>query len=280
MRFAILLPNVRDFSDPKLLVELAVAAEGEGWDGVFIWDELSLSFSEDPWPAADPWIAMAAIAQETERVRFGPMITPLARRRPAKVARETVTLDRLSGGRFILGVGLGDPAETEFEAFGEDPDPRVRAGKLDESLELLSWFWSGERVNHSGANFKVTDTTFLPRPVQEPRIPVWVGGFWPNKPPARRAARWDGMFPASQDWPDGLLSPEDIANAAAYIGQHRDADAGPFDLTAMGTLDGKRPACSPALMREYEAAGLTWWVSQSDDVSQLRRIIGNGPPQL
>lgn len=163
---------------------------------------------------------------------------------------------------------------------GQAPTAKVRAGKLDESLELLSRFWSGEPVNHSDANFKVNDTRFLPKPVQEPRIPIWVGGFWPNKAPAPRAARWDGMFPASPDWPDGFLSPEDISNAAAYIGQHRDADAGPFDLTAMGTLDGKRPSCGPALMREYDDAGLTWWVSQSEDVAELRRIIGNGPPQF
>ncbi len=279
MRFAIFLPNVGEFYDPKLLVELAVAAELEGWDGVFIWDELSWSFDDDPSPVSDPWIAMAAIAQETERVRFGPMVTPLARRRPAKVARETVTLDRLSGGRFVLGVGLGEP-DDQFEDFGEDADPKVRASKLDESLDLLARFWSGEQVNHSGTNFQVKDAVFLPRPVQEPRIPVWVGGFWPNKPPARRAARWDGMFPASPEYPGGFLSPDDMANAAAYVGQHRDPGAGPFDMVSMGTLDGRRPACSPAMMREYRDAGVTWWVSQADEVSELRRLIANGPPQL
>ena len=131
MRFGILLPNVGEFASPRTLVDLAVAAEVAGWDGVFLWDMLSLSFDEEPWPAANQWIAMAAVAQRTERILFGPLVTPLARRRPAKVARETVTLDHLSQGRLILGVGLGG-AEREFDDFGEDSDPKVRASKLDE----------------------------------------------------------------------------------------------------------------------------------------------------
>ena len=142
-----------EFASPRTLVDPAVAAEVAGWDGVFLWDMLSLSFDEEPWPAADRRIAMAAVAQRTERILFGPLVTPLARRRPAKVARETVTLDHLSHGRLILGVGLGG-AEREFDDFGEDSDPKVRASKLDESLDVLVRLWSGAPVTHSGLHYK------------------------------------------------------------------------------------------------------------------------------
>ncbi len=277
MRYGILLPNVGEFASPRTLVDLAVAAEADGWDGVFLWDMLSLSFDEEPWPAADPWIAMAAIAERTEHILFGPLVTPLARRRPAKVARETVTLDHLSHGRFILGVGLGG-AEREFEDFGEDSDPKVRASKLDESLDVVVRLWSGEPVTHSGSNFTVEDCVFLPTPFQKPRIPVWVGGYWPNKAPARRAARWDGMFLINEDWPDGFLQPDEIAAAVSYVGAQRDLGAGAFDVAAMGTLDGRQPGFDTATMRGYEEAGATWWLAQADDVAGVRKLIGTGPP--
>jgi alkanesulfonate monooxygenase SsuD/methylene tetrahydromethanopterin reductase-like flavin-dependent oxidoreductase (luciferase family) len=277
VRFGILLPNVGEFASPRTSVDLAVAAEDAGWDGVFLWDMLSLSFDEEPWPAADPWIAMAAIAQVTERISFGPMVTPLARRRPAKVARETVTLDHLSQGRLILGVGLGG-AGGEFDDYGEDPDPKVRASKLDESLEVLVRLWSGEPVTHSGSHYEIRDRVFLPTPLRSARIPVWVGGYWPNKAPARRAARWDGMFLIDEGWPDGFLRPDEIAAAVSYVGEHRAPDAGAFDVVAMGTLDGRQPRFDAGTMRGYEEAGATWWLAQADDVAAVRALIARGHP--
>ena len=277
MRFGILLPNVGEFASPRTLVDLAVAAEVAGWDGVFIWDMLSLSFDEEPWPAADPWIAMAAVAQRTERILLGPLVTPLARRRPVKVARETVTLDHLSHGRLILGVGLGG-AEREFDDFGEDSDPKVRASKLDESLDVLVRLWSGEPVIHSGLHYEIRDCVFLPTPFRRSRIPVWVGGYWPNKAPARRAARWDGMFLIDEDWPDGFLRPDEIASAVSYVGGQRAPDAGAFDVVAMGTLDGRQPGFDAGTMRGYEEAGATWWLAQADDVAGVRKLIATGHP--
>ncbi len=277
MKYGILLPNVGEFANPHTLIDLAVSAEADGWDGVFLWDMLSLSFDETPWPAADPWIAMAAIAHRTERISFGPMVTPLARRRPAKVARETVTLDQLSRGRLILGVGLGG-AEREFDDFGEDSDPKVRASKLDESLDVLVRLWSGEPVTHSGSNFTVEDRVFLPTPFERSRIPVWVGGYWPNKAPARRAARWDGMFLINEDWPDAFLQPDEVAAATLYVRGQRAPDAGAFDVVAMGTLDGRQPGFDPGTMRGYEEAGATWWLAQADDVTGVRKLIASGPP--
>jgi alkanesulfonate monooxygenase SsuD/methylene tetrahydromethanopterin reductase-like flavin-dependent oxidoreductase (luciferase family) len=142
---------------------------------------------------ADPWITLAAIATATERLRLGPMVTPLARRRPAKVARETATLDRLSGGRLTLGVGLGsDRFANEFSKTGEQLDDRLRGQMLDEALEILTVAWSGAPVHHRGRHYTVEGIQFLPRPVQQPGVPVWVAGFPGNVKPLRRAARHDG----------------------------------------------------------------------------------------
>ncbi|MGZ8610784.1 MAG: LLM class flavin-dependent oxidoreductase [Actinomycetota bacterium] len=167
MRFGISVPNIGDL--PTLL-ELGTMTEAMGWDGFFLWDH-SRFMKEFPVPVFDPWVVLAAVAERTGRIRLGPLVTPLARRRPWKVARETVTLDHLSGGRLILGVGLGYPADAEFELLGEDPDARVRAEKLDEGLEILTRLWSGEPVSFDGRHHHVRDTTFAPAPLQRPRIP-------------------------------------------------------------------------------------------------------------
>ena len=188
------LPNVREYADPRLLVEIAADAEAAGWDGVFVWDHIARE--EDPSvPATDPWIAVAGMAVRTQRVRLGVMVTPLARRRPWKVAREAVALDALSGGRFTLGVGLGGGQQAEFAAFGEEADPRVRAELLDEGLAILDGLWSGEPFSFEGKHHRIGGAQFRPRAVQQPRVPVWVAGRWPNRRPFRRAARWDGVFP-------------------------------------------------------------------------------------
>lgn len=278
MKFGLYLPISGEFSDVRVLAELAREAEQSGWDGLFIWDHLALSLEGDkPSELADPWIALAAIAMSTKRIRIGTMITPLARRRPAKLARETVTLDRLSGGRLILGVGLGAALTHDFEPFGEETDPRVRAEKLDEGLAVLTGLWSGERFSFEGKHYRVRESTFLPPPVQSPRIPIWVGGWWPSRPPARRAARWDGMFPVHPGWPDELLTPDDYRDIGAYIAGERQGD-GPFDLVFTTTLDGRRPAAGPESIAQYADAGVTWWLHNSDSVGGTRERIEAGPP--
>lgn len=173
--------------EPGTVAELARSAEERGWDGFFLWDQIR--YRPPVQAVADPWIALAAVACATNRLRIGPLVTPLARRRVQKLARETVTLDHLSGGRLTLGVGLGGDRNGEFEPFGDPGDPRERAQLLDQGLERLGEYWAGE---------------FQPTPVQQPRIPVWVAGRWPNRRPLRRAARWDGFFPID------LTSPEDL----------------------------------------------------------------------
>src|SRR5206468_8752842 len=165
VRYAIGVPTVKDYADPRLLVELAAAAEDAGWDGFFLWDHL-LYHDQDP--VADPWTTTAAIAATTRRVQLGVMVTALARRRPWKVARETATLDRLTGGRLIFGVGLGSIPE-EYSAFGEDPDDRVRAERVDEGLDILTGLWTGERFEYRGRHYRVDATVFTPTPLQAPR---------------------------------------------------------------------------------------------------------------
>src|SRR4051812_8699584 len=194
MKQAVNLPVIGEYSDPKLLAELAAEAEQAGWDGVFVWDALVLDSNLRP-PVTDPWIALAAIAANTERVKIGTMIAQLARRRPWKVAREVVALDHLSGGRMILGVGLGFAQQADFEQFGEEGDARVRARKLDEALDIIAGLCTGEPFSYHGDHYHIEETVFTPRPLQS-HIPIWVAGYWPNKKPFQRAARWDGMCPA------------------------------------------------------------------------------------
>jgi alkanesulfonate monooxygenase SsuD/methylene tetrahydromethanopterin reductase-like flavin-dependent oxidoreductase (luciferase family) len=255
MRFGLFVPNVGDFADPNVLVDLGRRADAAGWDGVFVWDMLTPALAPDGPPhAADPWIALAAIAMETERIRLGPLITPVARRRPERLARETVTLDLVSDGRLILGAGLGDKPEAEFRQFGHDPDPRTRAEQLDEGLEVLTRFWTGDEVHFAGRHLTIDAAPFLPRPVQQPRIPIWTAGHWPRKAPLRRAARWDGMFPLG----DGLLTPAEYREIARAIAENRSPDAAPPDLVHGARSKGA--AVNADTVASFEDAGVTWWL--------------------
>lgn len=269
MRFGLTLCNHGQYADPSLLADLAVRAEEAGWDGVFVWDHVARD--DDP-PMVDPWIVLAAIATRTSRVTIGPMVTPLARRRPWKLAREVTTLDLLSGGRLVLGVGLGVHPE-EFEQVGDEPDPRRRAALLDESLELLTALWSGEPVHHEGEAYDVRAWQ-RPRPAQRPRVPIWVGGTWPNRPPMRRAARWDGVFPARPT----PYEPDDYREMRAYIDEHRTDPDALFTVVHQGTgVDGDLDR-----WRDYEQAGVDWWLEsfkdELRDVDACRAVIDAGPP--
>src|SRR3954465_14663853 len=203
LRSALWFPVFAQLADPAAVARVAAEAEDYGWHGLFLWDQVN-------WPdpvrlGADPWITLAAPPTATKRIRLGPMVTPLARRRPVKVARETATLDRLSGGRLTLGVGLGSARfASEYSITGEELDDRRRASMLDESLEILAAAWSGETVHHRGEHYMVDGMRFLPRPVQRPGVPVWVAGYYGKPRPVRRAARYQGFFPLAVDHPEQL----------------------------------------------------------------------------
>jgi alkanesulfonate monooxygenase SsuD/methylene tetrahydromethanopterin reductase-like flavin-dependent oxidoreductase (luciferase family) len=278
VRCAVGLPNVGDYGDPSLLVDLAKRAEDSGWDGVFIWDHVA--YRERGWPVADPYVTVSAIAAVTSRIRLGVMVSALARRRPWKFARETATLDVLSGGRLVVGIGLGSQAHEEFAAFGEDPDPRVRAARTDEGLEILTGLWSGEPFAFQGQHFRVEETVFLPRPHQRPRPPIWIAGRWPARPPFRRAARFDGVFPTFDGVGHGdRPTPDQLRAAVQYTLSHRDRED-PFDVV----LEAQSEDRDSELVAAYVDAGLTWWVEKlgwlRGPISYTTRRIERGPPVL
>lgn len=278
---AIGVPNVGTFGDPAVLVELAVAAEEHGWDGFFVWDHLL--YWDPQWAVADPVVAIAAVAARTARVRLGILVNVLARRRVGKVARESVTLDQLSQGRLVFGAGLGSRAE-EFTAFGEPGGAKERAARLDESLELLDALWTGEPVTFHGEHLTATEVTMLPRPVQQPRIPVWCGGRWPNKAPFRRAARWDGVMPTHTGYGLGqTMPPDDLRAVVRYTLEHR-STGGPFEVALEGRTDGTTPDRGGRHVIPYAEAGLTWWIEalgwwRGTPEAALSRIR-QGPPLL
>jgi alkanesulfonate monooxygenase SsuD/methylene tetrahydromethanopterin reductase-like flavin-dependent oxidoreductase (luciferase family) len=283
MRYAVGLPNVGDYGDPVLLLDLARRAEAAGWDAVLVWDHVA--YRRRGWPVADPSVVVTAIAAATGRIRVGVMAHALPRRRPWKLARETATLDVLSGGRLIVGVGLGSQAEEEYAAFGEDGDARVRAAKLDEGLEVLTGLWRGEPFGHDGRHYTVAETVFLPTPLQTPRIPVWVAGRWPNRPPFRRAARWDGVIPthAGVDHA-GTMTPAQLEEIVGYTLAHRPAGLGPLEVVVEGHTDGGDPAADQDRVAALEAAGLTCWVEKlgwfHGPVATARARIEAGPPRV
>jgi alkanesulfonate monooxygenase SsuD/methylene tetrahydromethanopterin reductase-like flavin-dependent oxidoreductase (luciferase family) len=259
VRTAVSLPP---FTDATTVVALAVEAEQAGWDGVFLWDHLV--FARDVRVEVhDPWVILGAIAQATERVRLGTLVTPLARRRPWIVAKHLTTLDHLSGGRTVLGVGLGEPADADFGAFGDPAGRRERAAILDEALDLVDGLLRGP-VSHEGAHYRV-DAEILPRPVQQSRPPIWVAAIVPHRLPIARAQRWDGIVPLG---PDGYASPEELAT---YL---RGVERPPgWDVVA-----GWAPGVPAG---DYASAGVTWLIESTwprgDWVADIRARITAGP---
>jgi alkanesulfonate monooxygenase SsuD/methylene tetrahydromethanopterin reductase-like flavin-dependent oxidoreductase (luciferase family) len=217
-------------------------------------------------------------------VLLGALVTPLARRRPQKVARETASLDLLSEGRLVFGAGLGSRAEAEVAAFGDEPDPRLRAEMLDEGLEVLTGLWSGERFNFEGQHFTVRDAQFLPTPLQKPRPPIWIAGRWPAKRPFRRAARWDGVFPLDDAIGEReTISPERLGEVVAYVDRHRDDPGMLYDVVIEGYTDGRHPAADFELVERYREVGLTWWIERLDwfrgPFAEVRPRLAAGPPR-
>ncbi len=279
MKFGISIPNFGSFADVRRTVGFAVEAEQAGWDGFFLWDHLVGEQTMGP-TRIDPWITLAAIAARTERMRLGPMVTPLPRRRPWKVAREAVTLVHLSSGRVTLGLGLGFPRE-EFTTFGEEDDDRVRGQKLDEGLDVLTGLWSGQPFSYQGRHYRVEETTFLPRPLQGPRIPIWIAGVWPNRAPMRRAARWDGAFPIDMNPDNGFIPPVDSAREILdYVQQHRSGE-GAFDFVMAGQTE---VASATERIGPYARVGVTWWLETISDWlgpwEAMRARMLAGPPRL
>ena len=285
MHYGLYLPNFGAFGDPETMVSLAVDAESSGWDGFFIWDHIA-GFDNT---MVDPWVALGAVAQATQQIRIGTTVTPVPRRRPHKLARETASVDRLSNGRLIFGVGSGEGA-AEYGRLGEVSEHRIRGEMLDEALDVITRLWSGERVDHSGTHYRVEGARFRPTPVQQPRIPIWVGGVWPHRKPMRRAAQWDGVFPLFNIGEDDDIHVP-LRACVEYLRSHRPTDA-PFDLVYSGTTPGDDGARAQEMVAPFEESGVTWWLEaiapyrygegfdEPWDLAALRERVLQGPPRL
>jgi alkanesulfonate monooxygenase SsuD/methylene tetrahydromethanopterin reductase-like flavin-dependent oxidoreductase (luciferase family) len=275
MRFGL---NVINAWPADFILNLAISADEAGWDGFFLWDHLTFEFDIS---LHDPWVLLGAIAGRTQNLRIGPIVTALPRRRPHKVAKEAVTLDHLSKGRTVLGVGLGG-IDREFSAFGEESKASVRAEKLDEALYIINSLWSGETVNHHGKHYTVDKVAFLPKPIQEPRIPIWVGGH--SKPAIHRASEYDGWCPAGPTPSVGEsgLSLKEIQEANVYIRKKRKED-GQIDIVYTLELSEHNQLTEDRL-EQFSASGITWLLeaihgmrySQTEAIERVKM----GPPRI
>lgn len=273
LRFGVYLPPFGPFGDPAVLVDLAVRAEASGWDGVFLWDHLV----REALPVVDPWTTLGAIGQATSDLRFGPMVTPLARRRPWVVARHASTLSRLSGGRLILGTGLGSDESGDFSRFGEPADLRTRSAMYDEGLEVIKAIWSGRGSHHDGQHYQV----MLDEGVTDPYpIPVWVASTTGHPRVIRRAAACDGIFPNPVD---RTPAPDDLADMLTALHRAGLPDGRAFDIAIAGNA-------SPAWQEPVEVdvaglaqAGMTWWMESLIHFDPLKlslEIVDAGPPRV
>ncbi len=281
MRYGIVLTT----GNARTAGDLAAAAEAAGWDGVFTFDAVSIrDLALD-----DPWVALAAMALRTERVALGAMVFAPTRRRPWLFAKEAFTLDRLSGGRLVLPVGLGALDDRAFGNVGEPVETRERAAILDETLAILERLGHGDEVSFTGQHYRFGPMALLPPPVQQPRIPVWPVGAWPHARSMERALRWDGVVVQLEDG----ASPDHLAEVTAWIGAKRAmAVAGegaggpvpgrPFEVVVDGTTPGGDPAGAASITRALAEAGATWWIEadwEHTELAALQARIAAGPPR-
>lgn len=276
MRFGIFLPPFAEFAEPQRVVALSSQVEESGWDGLFLWDHM---LAKPGMPVADPWVLMAAVATVTHRIRLGALVTPLPRRRPWVLSRQLATLDQLSEGRLIGGIGLGDDGWSEFSSFGEAVDPRIRGEMLDEALELIQRFLSGEAVTFQGRHYTVDAPPLLPRPRQDP-LPIWGAVRWPNRKPLARIAKVDGCFPIFAT-ADGL-PPPDPADITALRAQLVDLGARPdIEIAVRCALSVEDPSSVRDTVAALEHAGVTWMLEGFPPGAAPDRVAGvvrNGPP--
>ena len=279
MQYGLSLPTGGECGHPSFLVDLACRAEEVGWEGVFLEDYVC--YQGDPaTPTCNTWIALSAIAARTQRIRLGTEVTPLARRRPWNVAREAAGIDQLSRGRMILGVGLGDTGEAvgvdaSFTRFGEESDPRRRGELLDEALEIIAGLWTGQPFSFRGKHFAIDGVTFLPRPVQEPRIPIWIGGGYPNPRPTRRAARWDGscLYRETYGGPWEDMTPDDVRALRRAAGDR------PYTIAVGGSGRGEDWDAQREHIRAVAEAGADWWIEwvPPSDRQTMSESVERGP---
>jgi alkanesulfonate monooxygenase SsuD/methylene tetrahydromethanopterin reductase-like flavin-dependent oxidoreductase (luciferase family) len=250
VRYGIFVSNIGSHSDPRTVVELAAEAEEAGWEALLIWDHLAFVWGV---PSADPWVVLTACATTTSRILLGTGVTPVPRRRVQNLAHTVATLDRLSGGRFVFGAGLGGN-RGEFERFGEDYSRARRIELLDGGLATLRRWWDGEEVDGIAL-----------RPPPAGRVPIWIGG---NSADAlERAGRFDGWVADTAGYQiEMTMTPDEVAERAR--GLEGDVVVGGYT--------------GPGDPHEYEAAGATWWLESLHDArgtpDEMLGIVRAGPP--
>lgn len=275
MRYGIVLT----IADARVSGELAAAAEAAGWDGVFTFDAVAIGATA----LDDPWVVLAAMALATERVTLGAMVFAPTRRRPWLFAKEAFTLDRLSGGRLVLPVGLGALDDMAFGNVGEPTEARVRAAILDETLAIVELLSRGEPASFEGEHYRFGPMALLPPPVQQPRIPVWPVGAWPHAKSMSRALRWDGVVVQLADG----ANPAHLSEVTAWLSAKRavasaEVAAHPFEVIVDGRTPADDPAAAGSITRAHAEAGATWWIEadwEHTDLEALRARIAAGPPR-
>lgn len=280
IRFGLSLPDGGECGDARFALELGRRAEDAGWDGVFYEDYIS--YQGDPRaPTCDAWSVLAALAGGTKRVTLGTSVTPLPRRRPWVVARQAVAIDELSEGRFVLGAGIGDSGESvladaSLTRFGDAPAARERGQMLDEQLTIIAGLWSGEPFRFTGRHYAIDEVTFVPRPLQQPRIPIWIGGGYPIPGPTQRALRWDGsiLYKAPHLDPRGAgMTPDDVGALRAIAGDR------PFTIAVGGAARSGDSDADRARVAETAEAGADWWFEwvPPRDRHEMRAAVDRGP---
>jgi alkanesulfonate monooxygenase SsuD/methylene tetrahydromethanopterin reductase-like flavin-dependent oxidoreductase (luciferase family) len=274
MKHGLFLPAFDGLADAAKMADLAVLAEEEGWDGFFVWDHIR-------YPATvrdilDPYVCLALMAAQTSRIILGPMVTPLIRRRPQVLARQAVTLDRLSRGRLVMGFGIGDDYPGgELACFGELTDAIERGRALNEGLSIFQGLVSGEEVNITGEFFKAHEVAFHPTAFRAEGIPVWTAGRWPNPAPIRRAARYQGMMVIQ------MTEPEQVDDLKAQL-VGAGADLEHFDIALWGQRDEKMVYREDERYAQWAQAGVTWFLTGPGPFNlvydEVREYVAAGPP--
>jgi alkanesulfonate monooxygenase SsuD/methylene tetrahydromethanopterin reductase-like flavin-dependent oxidoreductase (luciferase family) len=299
LRFGLSLANFGDFADARLVADLARVAEGAGWEALLVWDHLAFTWGP---PSGDPWTLVTAAAMATTRLLVGTDVAVVARERPLAFANRIATIDRLSGGRVVLGAGVGGAAD-EYRKAGEPVEMRERAALTDEVLAVVRGLLGGEEVTHRGPSLAVDGVTLAPLPEQAP-VPVWIGGD--SRGAMRRAARHDGWIPYAIGQ-DGVpeMTPDDLRARVAAIHAMRE-EAGLDDVPFVVGWHGETPLPggleadrdggaegdggaagaveAAAIVRPWAEAGATWWLEClhgfRGSTAWIMERVAAGPPRI